>query len=113
MIGITAKNARKKTICPAGSAPAALIQEDMATKVATDPTLNTIPFSGLPAAPAIGGDDLAMSVFVPQARASGIGDWHQQELISAIVPPLLPAKRAAALRAYRYGLFQRLCEGHR
>jgi hypothetical protein len=45
--GKMAKKERKKTIWPAGTAPAALMQDDMPTKTATDTILSMIPVSVL------------------------------------------------------------------
>ena len=47
MIGKMAKKERKKTIWPAGTVPAALMQDDMPTKTDTETILSMIPVSVL------------------------------------------------------------------
>jgi hypothetical protein len=46
-MGSIAKNERKKTTCPAGSAPADLIRDDMATKITTEVIFRLIAVRGL------------------------------------------------------------------
>ena len=47
MIGMIAKKERKKTICPAGNCPEALMQVCMPTKKATETIFRPMPTSGL------------------------------------------------------------------
>src|SRR5690606_594748 len=68
-MGKMAKKERKKTICPAGSCPDALISEDMATKIATEVTLRPMARSTLPEGPTDGEEEeeVAISRIVPAA----------------------------------------------
>ena len=76
-IGKIAKNERKNTIWPAGTSPAALMQVDMPTKIATETTFSPIPTSGLEAGWCVGLNCFPPHWIADQMRAgvAGISMW--------------------------------------
>src|SRR5690606_1384903 len=101
-------------IWPAGTCPAAFMQDCMPTKMATDITFRAMPFSGRRGSVAVS-EAATIPVYPAQAEPPEGGmnlaaDWL---LTSPSAPPEWPARLALAWPAFRYARCHRHGKGRR